>query len=76
MASDHVTLTSALASVKGSDYGETASNVCDHTIETNVPAAGTSTNSSASVKTSVESVGKKPAGSSSISVGGFFTRLL
>ncbi|XP_009786362.1 uncharacterized protein [Nicotiana sylvestris] len=61
MASDHVTLTSALASVKGSDYGETASNVCDHTIETNVPAAGASTNSAASVKASVESVGKKQA---------------
>ncbi|XP_019249500.1 PREDICTED: uncharacterized protein LOC109228755 isoform X2 [Nicotiana attenuata] len=61
MASDHVTLTSALASVKGSDYGETASKVCDHTIETNVPEAGASTNSAASVKTSVESVGKKQA---------------
>ncbi|MCD7455560.1 hypothetical protein HAX54_028681 [Datura stramonium] len=61
MASDHVTLTSALASVKGSDSGEAASKVCDHIIQTNVPAADTSINSAASVMMSVESVGKKQA---------------
>lgn len=60
MASDHVTLTSALASVKGSDSGEAAGKVCDHIIQTSVPAADTSI-SAASVMTSVESVGKKQA---------------
>ncbi|KAK4714423.1 hypothetical protein R3W88_020330 [Solanum pinnatisectum] len=57
MASDHVTLTSALASDKGS--GEAASKVCDHFIQTNVSAADTSITSEASVTMSVESVGKK-----------------
>lgn len=76
MASDHVTLTSPLASVKGSDSGQAASKVCDHIVQTNVPAADTSINSAASVMMSVESDGKKQIGSSSISVGGFFTRLL
>jgi len=76
MASDHVTLTSALASVKGSDSGEAASKVRDHFIQTNVSAADTSITSEASVTMSVESVGKKQTGSSSISVGGFFTELL
>ncbi|XP_059284317.1 uncharacterized protein LOC132037733 isoform X1 [Lycium ferocissimum] len=63
MAADHVTLTSDLASGKGSDSGEAASKVCNHIIETNVPAADTSINSAASVMTSVESVGKKQEGS-------------
>uniref|UniRef100_M1BTQ6 Uncharacterized protein n=1 Tax=Solanum tuberosum TaxID=4113 RepID=M1BTQ6_SOLTU len=76
MASDHVTLTSALASVKGSDSGEAASKVRDHFIQTNVSAADTSITSEASVTMSVESVRKKQTGSSSISVGGFFTELL
>ncbi|KAK4342293.1 hypothetical protein RND71_038109 [Anisodus tanguticus] len=61
MASDHVTLTSAVASVKGSDSREAASRVCDHIIETNVPAADTSINFASPVMTSVESVGKKQA---------------
>ncbi|KAH0651173.1 hypothetical protein KY285_031287 [Solanum tuberosum] len=59
MASDHVTLTAALASVKGSDSGEAASKVRDHFIQTNVSAADTSITSEASVTMSVESVGKK-----------------
>ncbi|KAF3621737.1 putative LOB domain-containing protein 2-like [Capsicum annuum] len=59
MASDHVTLTSPLASVKGSDSGQAASKVCDHIVQTNVPAADTSINSAASVMMSVESDGKK-----------------
>lgn len=59
MASDRVTLSSSLASVKGSDSREAASKVCDHIIQTNVPAADTSIISEASVMTSVESVGKK-----------------
>ncbi|PHT76821.1 hypothetical protein T459_20343 [Capsicum annuum] len=49
MASDHVTLTSPLASVKGSDSGQAASKVCDHIVQTNVPAADTSINSAASL---------------------------
>ncbi|MCD9561518.1 hypothetical protein HAX54_020680 [Datura stramonium] len=53
-----------------------SSKVCDHIIQTNVPAADISINSAASVMMSVESVGKKQAGSSSISVDCFFTRLL
>ncbi|CAN4105041.1 unnamed protein product [Withania somnifera] len=57
MASNHVTLTSALASIKGSESGRAASIVCDHIIDTNVPAV--SINSTVSVMTSVESVGKK-----------------
>ncbi|CAN4103256.1 unnamed protein product [Withania somnifera] len=61
MASDHVTLTSALASVKGFDSGEAASKVCDSIMRTDVPTADTSTNSAASVITSVEPVGKKQA---------------
>ncbi|XP_055822556.1 uncharacterized protein LOC129891277 isoform X2 [Solanum dulcamara] len=59
LASDHVTPTSALASVKGSDSGEAASKVRNLIIQTNVPAADTSITSEASVMTSVESVGKK-----------------
>lgn len=76
MASDRVTLSSSLASVKGSDSREAASKVCDHIIQTNVPAADTSIISEASVMTSVESVGKKQTGSCSILNGGFLTRLL
>ncbi|XP_015082528.1 uncharacterized protein LOC107026172 isoform X1 [Solanum pennellii] len=59
LASDHVTLTSALASVKGSDSGEAASKVSNHVIQTNVSKADTSITSEASVMMSVESVGKK-----------------
>lgn len=59
LASDHVTLTSALASVKGSDSGEVASKVSNHVIQTNVSTADTSITSEASVMMSVESVGKK-----------------
>lgn len=59
MASDHVTPTSPLASVKESDSGEAASKVCDHIIQANVPAVDTSINSEASVMTSFESDGKK-----------------
>ncbi|TMW98708.1 hypothetical protein EJD97_003610 [Solanum chilense] len=59
LASDHVTLTSALASVKGSDSGEAASKVSNHVIQTNVSTADTSITSEASVMMSVESVGKK-----------------
>ncbi|CAN4105042.1 unnamed protein product [Withania somnifera] len=69
MASNHVTLTSALASIKGSESGRAASIVCDHIIDTNVPAV--SINSTVSVMTSVESVGKKQTGSSSVSVVAF-----
>lgn len=71
-----MTLTSALASVKGSDSGEVASKVSNHVIQTNVSTADTSITSEASVMMSVESVGKKQTGSSSISVGGFFTGFL
>nr|XP_016437965.1 PREDICTED: uncharacterized protein LOC107763969 isoform X1 [Nicotiana tabacum]XP_016437966.1 PREDICTED: uncharacterized protein LOC107763969 isoform X1 [Nicotiana tabacum]XP_016437967.1 PREDICTED: uncharacterized protein LOC107763969 isoform X1 [Nicotiana tabacum]XP_016437968.1 PREDICTED: uncharacterized protein LOC107763969 isoform X1 [Nicotiana tabacum]XP_016437969.1 PREDICTED: uncharacterized protein LOC107763969 isoform X1 [Nicotiana tabacum] len=59
VASDCMTMTSPSASVKGHDSVEATKEVYNHIMDTNVPAAGISSNAAASdMSLSVESVGK------------------
>lgn len=59
VASDCMTMTSPSASVKGHDSVEATKEVYNHIMDTNVPAAGISSNAAASdTSLSVESVGK------------------
>ncbi|KAL3323177.1 hypothetical protein AABB24_040341 [Solanum stoloniferum] len=62
VASDHMTMSSPLASVKGRNSTETGKEVSNHIIKTNVPAAGISINVAASdTSLSVDCVGQKQA---------------
>ncbi|KAL3353115.1 hypothetical protein AABB24_020884 [Solanum stoloniferum] len=62
VASDHMTMTSPLASVKGRNSTETGKEVSNHIIKTNVPAAGISINVAASdTSLSVDCVGQNQA---------------
>ncbi|XP_049405850.1 uncharacterized protein LOC125869323 isoform X1 [Solanum stenotomum] len=62
VASDHMTMTSPLASVKGRNSTETGKEVSNHIIKTNAPAAGISINVAASdTSLSVDCVGQNQA---------------
>lgn len=62
VASDHMTMTSPLASVKGLKSTETGKEVSNHIIKTEVPAAGISINIAASdTSLSVDCVGQNQA---------------